>query len=36
MLCVYQAVHHLAAESAQQANLPVSHISFKHTLAAAR
>jgi hypothetical protein len=36
MLCVYQAVHHLAAESAQQANLPVSHISFKQTLAAAR
>ncbi|TLQ44594.1 transposase [Streptomyces marianii] len=35
MRCVYQAVH-LAAESADRAHLPVSHISFKQTLAAAR
>nr|QIY75336.1 IS4 family transposase [Streptomyces sp. RLB1-33] len=36
MLCVYQALHQLAAESAHRAQLPVSHISFKQTLAAAR
>jgi hypothetical protein len=36
MLCVYQAVHALAAETAHDAHLPVSHISFKSTLAAAR
>lgn len=36
MLCVYQALHHLAAETAHHAHLPVSHISFKQTLAAAR
>ncbi|MGW2935619.1 transposase [Streptomyces sp. NPDC001156] len=36
MLCVYQAIHQLAAETADRAHLPVSHISFKQTLAAAR
>ncbi|PZT73671.1 MULTISPECIES: IS4 family transposase [unclassified Streptomyces] len=36
MLCVYQAVHDLAVDAAHHANLPVSHISFKNTLAAAR
>jgi hypothetical protein len=36
MLCVYQAVHHLVTDTAQAAGLPVSHISFKQTLAAAR
>ncbi|MGP4090269.1 transposase domain-containing protein [Streptomyces sp. KR55] len=36
MLCVYQAVHKLAAESAQCADFPFSYISFKQTLAAAR
>jgi hypothetical protein len=36
MLCVYQAIHQLAAESAHRAHLPVAHISFKQTLAAAR
>ncbi|MGW0633927.1 IS4 family transposase [Streptomyces sp. NPDC002758] len=36
MLCVYQAIHQLAAETAHRAHLPVSHISFKQTLAAAR
>ncbi|MFD0502063.1 IS4 family transposase [Streptomyces chiangmaiensis] len=36
MLCVYQAVNTLAADTAHRANLPASHISFKHTLAAAR
>ncbi|MER5915779.1 hypothetical protein ABT124_36540 [Streptomyces sp. NPDC001982] len=36
MLCVYQAIGRLAAESARCARLPVAHISFKQTLAAAR
>ena len=36
MLCVYQAIHHLTVETAGDAQLPVSHISFKQTLAAAR
>ncbi|MBV9022989.1 MAG: IS4 family transposase [Streptomycetaceae bacterium] len=36
MLCVYQAIHQLAADTADRAHLPVSHISFKQTLAAAR
>jgi hypothetical protein len=36
MLCVYQAVHHLAADTAQRADLPVAHISFKSSLAAVR
>ncbi|EST37414.1 hypothetical protein N566_13120 [Streptomycetaceae bacterium MP113-05] len=36
MLCVYQALHHLVAETAHHAHLPVSHISFEQTLAAAR
>jgi hypothetical protein len=36
MLCVYQAVHQLAAETTHRARLPVAHISFKQTLAAAR
>jgi hypothetical protein len=36
MLCVYQAVHALAVDTAHHADLPVSHISFKNTLAAAR
>ncbi|MFR9673319.1 hypothetical protein [Streptomyces sp. TR02-1] len=36
MLCVYQALHHLVAETAHHAHLPVSHISFKQILAAAR
>ncbi len=36
MLCVYQAVAHLAADTAESAGLPVAHISFKQTLAAAR
>jgi hypothetical protein len=36
MLCVYQAVHALAADTARHAGLPITHISFKNTLAAAR
>jgi hypothetical protein len=36
ILCVYQAVHALAADTDHRADLPVSHISFKSTLAAAR
>jgi hypothetical protein len=36
MLCVYQALHQLATGSAHRAHLPVSHISFKQALAAAR
>lgn len=36
MLCVYQAVHDLAVDAARHAGLPVAHISFKSTLAAAR
>ena len=36
MLCVYQAIHQLASETADRAHIPVSHISFKQTLAAAR
>lgn len=36
MLCVYQALRHLIADTAQQAGLPVAHIGFKNTLAAVR
>lgn len=36
VLCVYQAIHQLTAASAHRAHLPVSHISCKQTLAAAR
>lgn len=36
MLCVYRAVRHLTADTAHRAGLPIAHISFKHTLAAAR
>jgi len=36
LLCVYQAVRDLAADTAHRAGLPTSHISFKQTLAAVR
>jgi hypothetical protein len=36
MLCVYQAVHHLAIDAAAHAQIPVADISFKNTLAAVR
>jgi hypothetical protein len=36
MICIYQAVHDLAVDAARHAGLPVAHISFKSTLAAAR
>lgn len=36
MLCVYQAVRHLATESAAAAGVPPARISFKHALHAAQ
>ena len=36
MLCVYQALRHLTADTAHQAGLPVTHIGFNHALAAVR
>jgi hypothetical protein len=36
MLCVYQALRHLTADTAHRAGLPVTHISFKNALAAVR
>ncbi|MFF0228647.1 IS4 family transposase [Streptomyces sp. NPDC004629] len=36
MLCVYQALRHLTADTAHRVGLPVTHISFKHALAAVR
>jgi hypothetical protein len=36
MLCVYQALRSLIADTASRAGLPVTHISFKNALAAVR
>ncbi|MGP3686369.1 hypothetical protein ACTVZO_16965 [Streptomyces sp. IBSNAI002] len=36
MLCVYQAVRHLATTSAAGQGIPPTRISFKHTLHAAQ
>jgi hypothetical protein len=36
MLCVYQAVRHLATDSAAEAGIPPARISFKHALHAAQ
>ena len=36
MLCVYQALRHLTADTASRAGLPVTHISFNNALAAVR
>ncbi|MCY0932402.1 hypothetical protein OTB20_40915 [Streptomyces sp. H27-H1] len=36
MLCVYQAVRHLATDSATEAAIPPARISFQHALNAAQ
>jgi hypothetical protein len=36
MLCVYQAVRHLATDSAATSGIPPKRISFKHALHAAQ